>query len=138
MPNGPIGHHLGMAYVAAIAAGLLALVAIFQLALAFGAPLGDMAWGGQHPGVLPARLRVASAVAGAVVYPLVILVVLAAGGFIDDTWLPIDPTVAMWGLSVLLTLGALANFASRSRRERPWGIVALAIAVSCVILALGG
>jgi hypothetical protein len=127
-----------MTFAAIIAAGLLTLIAVFQLALAFGAPLGAMAWGGQHPGVLPTRLRIASGVAGAVVYPLIILVVLAAGGLIGDAWLPVDPTIAMWGLSVLLAIGALANFASRSPRERPWGVVALAIAICCLVIALTG
>lgn len=126
-----------MAYAAVVAAVLLAVVAVFQLALAFGAPLGDMAWGGQHPGVLPTRLRVASAVAGAVVYPLLILVVLAAGGLIGDTWLPVDPAAAAWVLSALLTLGAVADFASRSRRERVWGFAAVAIALCCAVVALG-
>ncbi|HET9880007.1 MAG TPA: hypothetical protein VFQ81_11990 [Candidatus Limnocylindria bacterium] len=49
---------------AVIGTVLLAVIAMFQLALAAGAPLGAMAWGGGHPGVLPPRLRVASAVVG--------------------------------------------------------------------------
>ena len=40
---------------------LLALLAVFQLALALGAPLGHFAWGGAHR-VLPRRLRIGSLV----------------------------------------------------------------------------
>ena len=40
---------------------LFAGVAVFQLALAAGAPWGSSAWGGAHSGVLPVPLRVASA-----------------------------------------------------------------------------
>ena len=47
--------------VAQASGALFAGVAVFQLALAAGAPWGSMAWGGVHPGVLPAPLRVASA-----------------------------------------------------------------------------
>ena len=68
---------------------------------------------------------------------LVIVLVLASAGIVNDEWLPIDPSVIMWILAGLLTLGAAANFASRSPRERFWGPVALAIAVCCAIIALG-
>lgn len=47
-------------------AGLASGVAAFQIALAAGAPWGELAWGGQHAGTLPDRLRVASAVSAAV------------------------------------------------------------------------
>jgi hypothetical protein len=39
------------------------VIAIFQIALAAGAPLGRASWGGAHAGQLPTGLRVASAVA---------------------------------------------------------------------------
>src|SRR5918996_4431922 len=126
-----------MTVAAIVAVVLLAVIVAFQAALALGAPWGFAAWGGRHPGVLPQRLRIASGVAAVVVYPLIILVVLASAGLIDAEWLPVDRPVAMWVLTGLLALGALANFASRSPRERFWGPVALAIAVCCAVIALG-
>jgi hypothetical protein len=126
-----------MTVAAIVAVALLAVIVAFQAALALGAPWGFAAWGGRHPGVLPGRLRIASGVAAVVVYPLIILVVLASAGLIDAEWLPVDRRVAMWVLTGLLALGALANFASRSPRERFWGPVALAIAVCCAVIALG-
>lgn len=122
---------------AVVAVILLAAIVAFQLALAFGAPLGDAAWGGQHPGVLPTRLRIASGIAALVIYPLFILVVLASAGLIEAEWLPVKGRVAMWTLAGLLTLGALANFASRSKRERFWGPVASIIGVCCAVVASG-
>lgn len=122
---------------AILAVVLLVAIAAFQLALAFGQPWGAAAWGGQHPGVLPRRFRIASGVAAVVVYPLVIALVLASAGIIGDGWLPVDGTLIMWGLAVLLGVGAVMNFVSRSAPERRWGAVALTIALCCVIIALG-
>ena len=122
---------------AILAVVLLGVIGVFQLALAFGAPWGAAAWGGQSPGVLPARLRIASGVVAVAVYPLVIALVLASAGLIEDGWLPVDGTLIMWGLAGLLGVGAVMNFASRSRPERSWGAVALTIALCCVIVALG-
>ena len=126
-----------MILAAILAAVLLGAIVVFQLALALGAPWGAAAWGGQHPGVLPTRLRIASGVAAIVIYPLVIALVLAAAGIIDDDWLPVDGTLAMWVLAGLLALGAVANFVSRSPPERRWGPVALTTAMCCAIIALG-
>jgi hypothetical protein len=120
-----------------IAAGLLALLALFQAALALGAPWGEIAWGGQNPGVLPRNLRIASGVAAVVIYPLVIGLVLAGAGLIDDGWVPIDTTVVMWFLAGLLAVGAIMNAISRAPRERWWAPVALAVAICCAVVALG-
>lgn len=60
---------------------VLALLALFQIALALGAPLGRFAWGGQHR-VLPPRLRVGSAVS-VLVYVLIDLVAWDRVGAID-------------------------------------------------------
>lgn len=125
-----------MTVAAILATLLLVAIAAFQLALALGAPWGAAAWGGQNPGVLPRPLRIASGVAALVVYPLIIAVVLAAAGLIGDEWLPVDPTLLMWALAGLLGVGAVMNFASRSRPERRWGAVALTIALCCVAIAL--
>jgi len=122
---------------AALAVPLLLVVTAFQLGLAFGAPWGAAAWGGQHPGVLPRRLRIASGVAAVVVYPLIIALVLASAGIIGDGWLPVDGSLIMWGLAALLGVGAVMNFFSPSPPERRWGAVALTVAMCCVIIALG-
>jgi hypothetical protein len=113
---------------------VLAALAVFQLVLIAGAPLGRFAWGGQHV-VLPARLRVGSAVS-IVVYGVVALFLLQAGG--AHSVLPrglVD--VGMWVLTGYFALGVALNAASRSRPERlVMTPVALALAVVCLVLAL--
>ena len=124
-----------MEVAATVAVGLLAVVAVFQLALAFGAPYGRAAWGGAHDGVLPTRLRAASAVVGLVVYPVVIAVVLSASGAIDADPVPGRGAVKMWVLATIFLIGAIANVVSRSRVERWWAPVSAAIAICCAVIA---
>ena len=94
---------------------ILAALSLFQLALIAGAPIGALAWGGQHR-VLPAQLRIGSAVS-IVIYAVLALIVLQRAGI--ATALP--PHVAdfgVWGVVVFSTLGVIVNFISRSRPER--------------------
>ncbi len=116
------------------AVGFIA-IALFQAALALGAPFGAAAWGGRHPGRLPSSLRVASAFAS-VFWLFAAGVVLERGG---SAIVSLPSTLARWGtwvLVVLLPIGALLNFASTSRWERfVWGPLALVLAVSCFIVA---
>ena len=81
-----------MVQAAGVAAAIGCLgVAVFQVALAVGAPLGRAAWGGAHER-LPRNLRVASAVAAGV-WVFGALIVLAAAGFEAS---PISSSVADW------------------------------------------
>ncbi|MGY1736942.1 hypothetical protein [Geodermatophilus sp. SYSU D00684] len=120
--------------VAAVGTALLAALAVLQLALAGGAPLGRFAWGGQHV-VLPPRLRVGS-VLSIGVYAVVALLVLQAAGAVD--LLPGGLVeVGMWVLTGYFALGVVLNAISRSRPERlVMTPVALALAVVCLVLAL--
>ena len=124
-----------MVTVGVVAACLLLSVAVFQLALAAGAPFGRLAWGGRHEGVLPAGLRIASAIAGLVVYPVVIAIVLSASGVIDADLVPGQGDEVMWFLAAFFGVGAVANAVSRSPRERWWAPVSLAVAACCAYLA---
>lgn len=100
---------------ALLLAALLTLLAVFQLALILGAPLGHAAWGGQHR-VLPARLRAGSAVS-IVVYAAIALVGLDRAGLthvLPETF----STVAMWVVFAYFVLGIGLNAISRSKPER--------------------
>ncbi|MEA2001392.1 MAG: hypothetical protein U9N84_05840, partial [Actinomycetota bacterium] len=121
---------------AIIAAALMGVVAVFQIALTLGAPARYAAWGGWHEGTLPTRLRVASGFAGFLVYPALMVFVLATARVVEVTWVPGTGKVGMWILTGVFVLGTLANFASRSRRERYWGVVSLAIAICCAFVAI--
>jgi hypothetical protein len=120
-----------------VAVVLLVVIAVFQAALALGAPWGEAAWGGQNPGVLPRNLRIASGIAAVVIYPLIILLVMAGAWLIDGGWVPVDITIVMWILAVLLTVGAVMNAISRSPRERLWAPVALVVGICCALIAIG-
>lgn len=124
-----------MRIAAGIAAALVALVALFQLALALGAPLGRAAWGGAHAGVLPTGLRIASGAVGVALYPLLIVVVLASAGMLGGVSLESAAPTVMWTLTAFFGLGALLNAVSRSRVERLWAPVVAIIAVCCGLVA---
>lgn len=126
-----------METAALVAAACLAVVALFQAALALGAPLGAAAWGGAHAGTLPRRLRVASGLVAVTVYPLLAVVILGAAGVFALDWIPGTGEVVMWLLAGFFVLGTLANAASRSRPERIWAVVTLVLAVCCALIALG-
>lgn len=121
----------------AAAAGL-AGIALFQLAIAAGAPVGRAAWGGTRVGTLPPGFRIASAVA-VVVWVFAALIVLRRGGM---GLLPMPVAVAHWGtwfLFGLLLLAALMNAASASAWERYfWAPYALILAGLCLLAARGG
>ena len=118
-----------------VAVVLLGVIALFQLALALGAPWGAAAWGGQNPGVLPTGLRVASGLTAVVVYPLIALFVLASANRLDATWLPTTGNPGMWVLAGFFVVGTIANLASRSKPERGWALLSAALAGSCAVIA---
>jgi len=101
---------------AAIAATIiLAALAVFQLALALGAPIGRFAWGGRHE-VLPTRFRIGSAVS-IVLYAIFAAILLDRAGVIDV--IPDGASrIGAWVLTGYLVLGVAMNAISRSRSER--------------------
>ena len=109
---------------------LLGCLAVLQVLLLAGAPLGRFAWGGRHR-VLPTGLRFGSVVS-IVAYVLFGVVLVAAArqstGAAD---------VAVWVLTGYFVLGIGLNAISRSRPERlvMTPVVAL-LAGCCLVVAL--
>lgn len=124
-----------MKVTATVATVLLGGLSLFQIGLALGAPWGAASWGGTHRGVLPKGFRIASGVAGLVLYPFLALVILRSAGVLEAEWLPGDGSVWMWVLAGFFGLGTLANAASRSRPERWWSPVSGVVAICCGIIA---
>ena len=121
---------------AVVACALLGALAVFQLALIAGAPIGHLAWGGQHR-VLPTRLRIGSAVS-IVLYALFALVILDRAGIVS--FIPWDGfvQVATWVLFGYFVLGIALNLASRSVPERAVMVpVAALLAIATFFVALG-
>ena len=125
---------------AATWAGTLAAIgfvafAIFQTALAAGAPWGHAAWGGESAD-LSAAQQSASA-AAAVIYVAAALIVLCRAGVI---WRArANAALFRWGtwfFAAAMALGALPNFASQSRWENfIFGPLALVLAALCFVVA---
>lgn len=124
---------------ATVALVLFALLIVFQLALALGAPWGRAAYGGQNTAVLPMQFRVASAVAVVVWAALALVVVRRAGlpvwAPLPAAWLP----VAVWIVVGLLVIAVVMNAITPSGLERaiwlPFTLLLLASTLTVAITA---
>lgn len=115
---------------------VLGALAVFQLLLIVGLPLGRFAWGGQRA-VLPARLRVGSAVS-IVVYAAFALIALDRAELISVLPAPSIAVVAMWVIAAYLLSSVLPNLASKSKDERRVMVpVSLVLAGLAFLVALG-
>lgn len=110
--------------------------ALFQLAIVFGAPLGEYAYGGGNAGVLPNRFRVAS------IFSFLVLVAIA-GHYLAQTPV-VQPllgetgnSVVNWVLVGFALLTAVANNITKSEKEkRLWGGTTIAMLLAAVIVAI--
>ncbi len=109
--------------------------ALFQLALVFGAPMGEYAYGGQMPGKLPIPYRVASAVS-------FLLLLAIAGHYLAQ--LGLVPKLLSddlnqwvnWGLIGFAALAAVMNNITRSVKEkRLWGSTTIAMLIAAIVVA---
>ena len=124
------------AFAAIAASVILAALALFQLALIFGAPIGQFAWGGQNR-VLPARFRAGSAVS-IVLYAVFALILLQRAGLVTVFGSDLFVQVAAWVLFGYFVLGILMNGISRSKPERNTMVpVTVVLSVLSLIVALG-
>jgi hypothetical protein len=125
-----------MNWLALVAAAGVAGMAIFQVLLALGLPLGHAAFGGTET-VLRAKLRAASVIS-ALVFFAAFYVVLARGGRFGVAGESTPVRIAIWVFAAIFGVSTLANIASRSRWERflmaPVGLV---LTACCVAVALG-
>lgn len=124
-----------MTAIAVIAASLLAIISLFQIALAAGAPWGAASWGGRHPGKLPTGYRIGSAVAGLLFYPAIAFLVLGSGGVLGDET-PGLGEAGLWVLTGLFGLSTVINLLSPSKVERVWAPVALVLTACVLFLAI--
>ena len=114
---------------------ILAVLAVFQIALAAGAPLGRLAWGGKNR-ILPTRNRIAS-LASVAVYALIALVALDRSGLADV--LPeLVARIAMWVIFGYLVVSIVPNLLSKSPMERAvMTPVSALLAALALVIALG-
>jgi hypothetical protein len=110
-------------------------VAGFQLALAFGTPLGAYAMGGRYGGTLPPALRLAEVVQ-AVLVALLTLIVMAAAGVGLRSWRAAAER-ARWLPVIFACVALVLNLVTPSAGERMvWApVAAVSLAASlCVAL----
>ncbi|MHA7878905.1 MAG: hypothetical protein ACX931_03880 [Saccharospirillum sp.] len=122
--------------IAAGVFGVLAAVAVlFQLALAAGAPWGEMTLGGKYSGRLPAAMRVAALVQAMVLLGLAWGVLARASLFVE--WPSLLPDQAIWFVVAFCALSLTLNTITPSKKERRlWAPVLLVMLVCSLIVAL--
>ena len=110
--------------------------ALFQIALVFGAPLGEYAFGGQRAGKLPVGFRIASAVS-ALVLVAIAGHYLAQLGLFSPLLDEAGNAVANWVIAGFAALAALANNITKSQKEkRLWGGTTIAMLLAAIIVAI--
>ena len=131
---------IGRMMLETFAAGFLVFafvaLALFQIAIVLGAPLGEYAYGGQHRGKLPTGFRIASvasalfafAVAGHYLAQLGVLSMLLPSNMNG---------IVNWTLVGFTGLSAIANNITRSAKEkRLWGSTTIAMLIAAIVVAL--
>ena len=115
---------------------LFGVLAVLQLALVFGAPIGHFAWGGADR-VLPRAKRIGSIVA-IVLYAVFGWVFLMKAGLVPMALPEIVVDVAAWVITAYFAIGIAMNAMSRSKPERDTMTpVAIVLTVLSLIIALG-
>lgn len=110
---------------------ILGLLATLQISLAAGAPLGHLAWGGQHR-TLPNRQRVGS-VLSVGIYGLIALIVLDRSGQIDLFTEQVS-RIGIWISFAFFALSIVGNALSRSFPERAVMVPTAAVLAALALL----
>jgi len=113
---------------------LAAVVVLFQLALAFGAPWGELAMGGKFPGRFPVKMRIAALIQACLMV-IIALVVSTRAGLSFSNLFTMSKTL-MWFVVALLALGVILNLITPSKKERAlWGPISIVMFISALIVA---
>lgn len=115
---------------------LTAVVVLFQLALMFGAPWGELAMGGRFPGQLPAPMRVAALIQALVLSLLAVVVLIHSGQMFAGQYAWAG--TGAWVVVGIYSLSLLMNLLTPSRWERIIWAPVVAVCLACALLvALG-
>ena len=113
---------------------LTAVVMLFQLALALGAPWGELAMGGKFPGRFPPKLRV-SAIVQMLLLAFAALVVLIRAELVLESFYELSKS-AIWFVVALCVVSAILNTITPSKKERIlWSPVTIILVVCAVVVA---
>jgi len=108
---------------------LLAGIAVFQVLLTFGYPLGEATMGGKYK-ILPKPLRFVSAFSALILLLMGFVFLQRANVIITE--IPFLPTnILVWVFTGYLGLNTLVNLASKSKKERL--IMTPISAIACIL-----
>lgn len=103
-------------YIASIVVTMIFVsIAVFQVLLSLGYPLGEFAMGGYHK-ILPKKLRIVSAVNALIL--LIMGLVFLQHTHVLQGFNFISTNLLVWVITIFLGLNTIANLISRSRKER--------------------
>lgn len=113
-----------------------ALMIIFQITLALGAPFGNFAWGGKYK-KLPRNLRVGSFVSS-ILFLIVAVFSLEKAKIINFIGSELIVSITIWIYVLVFGLSTLANLLSKSKLEkRIMTPVAFSLVVLLIVISFG-
>lgn len=111
---------------------LAGVAALFQIALAIGAPWGQLALGGRYQGRLPPLVRLLALVQVFVITGMALVVASRAG----ITGIPAGPRWVFWLVLLLTAASSVGNLTTPSRPERlVWGPVTMVMLLAAAVVA---
>ncbi|MFZ0453486.1 MAG: hypothetical protein WCE54_02575 [Ignavibacteriaceae bacterium] len=111
------------------------VISIFQFLLAFGAPFGNLAWGGKYR-ILPFPLRIGSFISG-LIFIISAIVMMEKIKLITVINSPALISVLIWLLVIIFGLSGIGNFMSKSKWEkRIMTPIALTLFLLCLVIAI--
>jgi len=111
------------------------IVTLFQLALAFGAPLGKFANGGKFPGSLPKNMRFMPFIQIAILW-FFLYIVLIKTNIIMNQSVSIG-SIGIWFVVVFFFLGSILNLITPSKPERMvWGPINILTFIAVLLIAI--
>lgn len=115
--------------IAIVGAFLFAIVAVMTILVACGAPLGEFTMGGKYK-VLPKELRI-MAIVSFFIQLFAIIIILQTGGFLT-LWFSEKVTkyICIF-FAVYLSLNTIANFFSKSKKEKYFATPLSIVAAIC-------
>jgi len=103
-------------YIAAIIVAILFMsIAVFQVLLSLGYPLGEYAMGGYYK-VLPKKLRIAGVI-NALILVFMGFVFLQHANVLNGVDF-LSTNILVWVITIYLGINTIANLISRSKKER--------------------
>lgn len=103
-------------YISSITVAILFMfIAVFQVLLSLGFPLGEFAMGGYYK-VLPKKLRIVSAINAMILLFMGFVFLQHANLLIGLDFL--STNIFVWVITIFLGFNTIANLISRSKKER--------------------